>query len=587
MYKIDAESTIVSRLKFNVILTALFLSIDLFGQGGSNFLTFQSIDKRQQILDRYAESIQVVDSLFSFKEILSVVSNLQKDGYLTASLDTLMIMDQSFKALIFVGKEYEWGDLKMVGVPVGWKIAIANKKRKSAIDGEDYSKSFSRLINQANNNGFPFASTQLDSLLIVDNRVSGTLLFDSGPRIRIDTLDINGASIRKKYISSYLKIPEGSYYNERRIEQIPDYLEKSPYYSLKSPIEVLFHNTDARIGLEVERIKANRFDGIVGLLPNSSKDGKTLITGELNLELLNPFETGKELRIHWQRLREQSQYLDMGVKFPIFLGTPLDLFGEYRQLKEDTTFINRNAKLGAEISLSTKSNFKFFVDIKSAGLLSTEQEASAANLLDNIDFGLTRYGLGYSFSTLSIKDLQDVGVSFRSEFSAGSRKLRRNANIDESLYEDIQPNSAFYQIEFDFTYQTRVSRLIMLHHQLSSSYIFNENIFQNDMFRIGGLNSLRGFNENQFFARNYILSNVELRMYFENSSFLFLFSDQSYIRSELVRESLDDFPFGFGMGLQMSTKSGDFKFAYALGRSKDQAIDFNLSKIHFGIINRF
>ncbi len=107
------------------------------------------------------------------------------------------------------------------------------------------------------------------------------------------------------------------------------------------------------------------------------------------------------------------------------------------------------------------------------------------------------------------------------------------------------------------------------------------------MFRLGGLNTLRGFNENQFFASNYVLSNAELRMHFESNSFLFLFYDQSYIVTDIGDETSSDEPFGFGLGLQLNTKSGDFKFAYALGKSNSQVINFNLSKIHFGIINRF
>ena len=107
------------------------------------------------------------------------------------------------------------------------------------------------------------------------------------------------------------------------------------------------------------------------------------------------------------------------------------------------------------------------------------------------------------------------------------------------------------------------------------------------MFRLGGLNTIRGFNENQFFASNYILSNVELRIILESRSYLFLFSDQSYLVFDNGATRISDLPIGFGLGLQLGTKSGDFRFAYALGRSKDSSVNFNQSKIHFGIINRF
>lgn len=559
----------------------------LFGQNGIALLTFKSNDNKQQILDNYASQMGFTDSLTAIKEIFLIKNALQEDGYLTASLDSVSVEQKTFVAHMFVGRRYKWGKLEVSGIPADWRKSSIGKKVNQPINGEDYSESFSKLIGQANDNGFPFATAELDSLKVIDQSIHGLLRLETGPLIRFDTLDINGSPSRKKYLSTYLRTPFGSLYSERKVNQIPDYFENLPYYDLISPVQLLFHNDEARLGLEVERIKANRFDGIIGLLPNSARDGKTLVTGELNLELLNPFESGKEFKIHWQRLREESQFLDVGIRLPHFLKTPVDLVAVYKQLKEDTTFINRNAKFGGEVGLTPRSRFNFFVDFKSAGLLSSEQTLSTANLPENIDFGLTRYGWGYSYYSLSTKDLRDEGIRLTSEISIGNRKIRRNSNLDDSFYENLDSSSPFYQFEIDLTYQKRINNPITFFHRIRSGYMFNQNLFKNDLFRVGGLNTLRGFNENQFFASNYVLSNVELRMYFESKSFLFIFSDQSLVVTDISGQTSDDLPLGFGLGLQMSTNSGDFKFAYALGKSKNQALDFNQSKIHFGIINRF
>ena len=89
------------------------------------------------------------------------------------------------------------------------------------------------------------------------------------------------------------------------------------------------------------------------------------------------------------------------------------------------------------------------------------------------------------------------------------------------------------------------------------------------------------------FASNYVLSNAEVRLFFEQTSFLFVFYDQSYIVTSLGDQSESSGPLGLGLGMQFSTGSGNFRFAYAVGRSSDQPFDFSLSKIHFGIISRF
>ncbi len=68
-------------------------------------------------------------------------------------------------------------------------------------------------------------------------------------------------------------------------------------------------------------------------------------------------------------------------------------------------------------------------------------QVSQANLPENIDFGLTRYGWGYSYYTLSAKDLRDEGVRLLSEFSLGNKKIRRNSNLDDSVYEELALNA--------------------------------------------------------------------------------------------------------------------------------------------------
>ena len=247
----SGESVIVNRPKLNVILIALFLSIDLCGQDVSKLLIFESIDDHQQTLERYARTFKVTDSLSAFKEVLHVISNMQRDGYLTASLDSIKNIDESYGAHIFVGKRYKWGQLKMSGVPADWRKSAFNRKWNQSINGSDYSRPFAKLLEHANNNGYPFARVQLDSLLVVENSVFGTLQFKPGPLIRFDTLDINGTESRKKYLSSYLKIHPGSLYNERKANKIPEYFENLPITTYSGRFNYFFIMKMRDLGLKL------------------------------------------------------------------------------------------------------------------------------------------------------------------------------------------------------------------------------------------------------------------------------------------------------------------------------------------------
>ena len=438
----------------------------------------KSTDGNQSVLDRFAKDFEATDSVIMISRLRETVTALHNAGYLTASLDSISSEDNKFEALIYVGPQFNWGEINLIGIPDDWKKPGIGKYADQRINAAQYGDTFSKLTTQASNSGYPFAKAHLDSITILDNSIFGDLIFEPGPLIQFDTVEINGTLRANKYISSYLRIRQGQPYNERKVNQIPEYFENMSYYNLDGPVELVFHDDQATIELDVERVNSNRFDGIIGLLPNASQKAKTLLTGELNLELLNPFESGKEIKIHWQRLREETLSLDIGLKFPFVLSSPLSITGNYKQLKEDTTFINRDGRIGGQVNLSSRSNFDFFVNMRSAGLLSTTQQFNEDNLPENIDFNLTRYGIGYSFYTLNQRDVSDQGVALNSEFSLGNRNIQRDANFDDEIYSSLKERSTFYQLEVGIVYQKRIRNSIFLYQGLHSGHVINERLFK-------------------------------------------------------------------------------------------------------------
>jgi hypothetical protein len=82
-----------------------------------------------------------------------------------------------------------------------------------------------------------------------------------------------------------------------------------------------------------------------------------------------------------------------------------------------------------------------------------------------------------------------------------------------------------------------------------------------------------------------VLNQLELRYYYDKKGFVFAFFDQAF--AERFKEGNFSYPSGFGLGINLDTKSGLFKFAYAFGNSSDQEIALNSAKIHFGYAATF
>ena len=122
-----------------------------------------------------------------------------------------------------------------------------------------------------------------------------------------------------------------------------------------------------------------------------------------------------------------------------------------------------------------------------------------------------------------------------------------------------------------------------------SVYLQNTTLFQNELFRIGGLKTFRGFDEESIFASAYYIFTLEYRYLLEENSYLYLFSDGAYYENQSISFTGDryDTPYGFGAGISFETKAGIFSISYALGKQFDNPIDLRGGKVHFGVVNYF
>ena len=117
------------------------------------------------------------------------------------------------------------------------------------------------------------------------------------------------------------------------------------------------------------------------------------------------------------------------------------------------------------------------------------------------------------------------------------------------------------------------------------AFLYNEALFDNELFRIGGIKTIRGFDEESIFASSYIIGTLEYRFILDKNSSIYAFSDGGYY--EKTNSTINDTPIGFGVGMNFQTGAGIFSINYAVGKQFDNPIDFRASKIHFGFVNFF
>ncbi|WP_420576890.1 hypothetical protein [Ekhidna sp.] len=446
--------------------------------------------------------------------------------------------------------------------------------------GKKLAKQLERELDNYSNSGYPFASISLDSLSLNGEVLSGKLQIKSGPEIAYDSAYFfSPIKTNHSYIYQLLDIVPGGKFSERSYAQISKKVERSSFLSIQRPTDLSFRNKKAKVFLDLKEEAANTFQGVLGLQQNGSQS--STLVGNIELDIQNLFRFGKQFMFSWERFSEESQRLNILYKHPFFLDSKISPSFRFDLLKQDTTFLTRQFGLGVYTYIAPRVELFLEYEQTKGTLLSTDIQFLEGTGLA----GFTRslYSLRLSQGNLMNLGRLTDGVVWAASGGAGRKSVDRNLDVPDAYYDTIQTNTNFYQFEGVFAYQLKTFKRQAFFHHLTAGSIENDQLLQNELYRVGGLTTLRGFNEKAIFARHYFLSRMEFRSFFEERSYAYVFYDQLIYQ----RRDLRDYPFGVGLGFALATSSGQFTFALAVGNSENQSISFSTMKAHFGYISRF
>lgn len=557
-------------------------------------LRIKTAPEFEQLIRKYKYSQNPIDSLTALQTIQSLVNRLHLDGYLLAKVDTILFNYPEVEADLDPGAPFEW--LTLTSGNVEKSILRKSSFKAKRFDGVRYDqKAIAKIersvLKYAERNGYPFASLKYDSLRIEKSQLSATFNYNAGPLIAFDSVHIIGAKVLKsRFATAYLGINMGDPYDQTIVDGVVSKLRRLPYVRLVRSPQLSFQNSEAKISLDLAKRPINTIDGIIGFLPNTSRGDGLLITGQFDLELYNPFATGKRIGLHWRRLSEETQSIQMNYFHPNIFRSPLSVSTDFEFLKQDTTFTRRDFSIDFSINVSTNSSISFFTDFTNTNLLATTLFSDRISLPDIVDFSLTSYGLSWHLDQLDDAFLPTRGLSLNVSASVGNKVIEQNVGLPSRLYEGVDLKTLQYRYDLNLKNYLPLSQKVIFYSELNAGLLSNDQLFQNDAYRLGGLNTIRGFSENFFFATTYTYATVEPRVFFDDSSYLSLFSDFGFIQSDFVEATgnQSELIMGLGAGINFSTGNGIFNFVYALGTSESSGgLNFNQSKIHFGFTTRF
>ncbi len=323
---------------------------------------------KPELLAKFRINKKPADSLTMAKELNMLIVSLHGHSYLEATIDSVVKTPTGWRVYIYSGDKYHWVKLKKGNIDrqtlnkMGYSERFFSGK---PFRYEEVARIEKKLIENLENEGYPFAAVWLDSLLIKQGKFNGTLKLEKGPYITFDTIAINGITkTKQRFFTKYLRVQKGQPFVQSRVDDADKLLRQLPFLNMKGRSFVIFKDKKAYLNIFVEDKKANQVDGILGLLPNTGTDKKLLVTGQFNLALYNLFGTGKVLKGEWEKFQTQSQKLDLDFVNPNLLGTNLELKADFNLLKQDSTFFNVNWTIGLATNLKGGENFHFLQVLK-------------------------------------------------------------------------------------------------------------------------------------------------------------------------------------------------------------------------------
>ena len=533
---------------------------------------------------------------------------LLSKGFPAASIDSIEYDSTYANVILYLGEQYKWVQIFTDSVDAkvldatGWSSKQFNNKQ---IDFKRLQQQEERIVNFYENNGYPFAAVSLDKVEITNDMIKGNLVVNKGPLYHIDSIRVFGkAKIKNLFLQHYLDIANNSIYNDQKLKKISVRIQQLTYLQELQTSDVTMLGSGSVLNLYLQPKRSSEINILVGFLPANATTGKTQLTGDVHLNLKNSLGQGETILVNWQQLQPQSPKLNLGFTHPYIFNSLFGIDIAFDLLKRDSSYLQLNAVIGLQYILSVNQTGKIFYQNERSYLLSggvdTNNILITKMLPPNIDVGSGNFGINYNFINTNYRLNPRKGNEVDITATAGIKKITKNNNIINlkdpsdpgfdynSLYDSIKLKSYRLRLEATGAHYIPIGKRGTLKTAASVGWYQSPQIFQNELFRIGGYKLLRGFDEESIYANQYAVFTAEYRYLVGINSYFFGFSDAAATQTKFADTKFNNNFISGGIGLAFETKFGLLNLSYAIGKRDDVKFDIrNASKIHFGYINYF
>ena len=505
-----------------------------------------------------------------FKSLDSIKKKIAQIGFINFELDSVKKNDTLYqvhfdlKNKINIIKVYFKNGDNSKKDYFNSKIALYDKYFE--VSPKNLPAALNEIATIYENKGVSFAEVSLHNILVKSDTIIAQLFIQQYKPRTIDKIIIKGYSdFPKTYVKNDLRLKTNSVFTKSKLDEASNTINNLPFAAeLKTP-EVLFTKDSTIVYLYLKKKLSNKFDGLIGF--TSKEDGKGLqFSGYLDLSLNNIFNSGENFSLIWKNNGNDRQIFDLGGSLPYIFKSNFSPNVSINIYKQDSSFVNTKINFSLPYKLNSRNSIGLSLHSESSSILLSNSNNNI------IDYNNLFYGLNYNYYKPNKHPIFPEKISIYIEALTGRRKNTLN---------NVNQNKLLLQTNFLWSLDLKHNVFI----QNQSGTITSKNLYKNELFRLGGNNTIRGFNEESLTASTYSLFNIEYRFNTNNLSYLYSITDLGYIEDQ--NTNISSKLYALGLGYAFKSKIGMLNLSYALGGSPDVALNFNNSLFHFNIINVF
>jgi outer membrane protein assembly factor BamA len=558
-------------LKRFILISILVFSNQLVGQSLS--LEVEAENKiKTTLIDSIGYSKLFDNYLNLEKELNNIKKNLTRLGYIDTRIEEIKKQDDTlFIAQLFLGA-------KINTIRIQYDLDF-NTELLNFIDhnkGDNFfelkvtalESSLNELNSKIAEQGDPFSTLQLINISKLNtDLISADLKIVSNQKRRIDKIIVKGyEKFPQSYIKRFLKLRTGKSFNLNAIKNKVELLEDLRFASKIKDPEVLFTKDSTTLYLYLEKTRTNNFDGFLGFGTNENTN-KIEFDGYLDLRLINNLNFGETLNLFYKSDEIDQQTFRVDADMPYLFGSPIGLQVGLNIFRKDTTF--SNAKQYAKINYQINSQHRI-----GAGINST----TSTNLLENDtsilnDYTSNYYTLNYNFTKPQFYDPL-FPINFWFDLSSGFGDRENDLKSQSQTVFNLDTYKIF-----------NLNNKNSIYMRFNGAILTSDDYLDNELFRFGGINSIRGFEENSLVGNLFGVINTEYRYRLSNSIYVHSVLDAAYFENQITdsKEKL----FGFGFGLGLLTNAGLFRLNYSSGKTENRQFKLSDSKVHVSLTATF